>query len=1033
MTRSASSSALGRRPRRSSLGWRLIGVISVAALVAALSPGFGNASPRSPRFALTALERPVGTPARVPFGAQLLGPAVGSAPLRIDVALRPRDPAALSRFALAVSTPGNPLYHHFLARGRFASVFGPTAATVRAVLSELHRDGLRTGTISSNNLLIPVFTTVAGAEHAFQVSLVRYRLPSGRIATANSDAPTLPAPVAGAVQAVIGLDDLNLPQPGATPSGTAHADTHSSAQVPTRSARSLRPSVSGPAPCAAAVSAGGKFGSWTENQLAKAYSLPTLYWRGDLGAGVTIGLFELTTYSATDIAGFQSCYHTTTPITNIAVNGGATSNAGAGEAELDIEVVLGLAPKAHLLVYETGNSGTGSMDEYDAIVTADKAQVVSSSWGQCEAFLGSSEAAAQNTIFEQAATQGQSIISIPGDEGSEGCLPNDFGTLSLSIGKGAAPDGVAIDPTDHTVYVANFLAGTVSVVNELTLSVVTTVEVGTGTGPFGVAVDPTTHEVFVTAADADALGVIYGATCNAVNDSKCAGTAVSMGADSFPEGVAVDPTTKTVYVADSVFGEIVVLSESSLKVVAVAAPGSTLPDGVAVDVATNFVYYAASGDAALGVFAGSTCDASDITGCSAAAVGVTVGSDPTNVAVDAALNRIYVSNTDSDTVSVVSGTSGTVLATVNLQSVIDGPQGLAISPSGTSLLVACDVANGSGRPTGVAVVSLSTDTVTSLLSAGSDPVAVASDPAIGFAAVADQNDGALVEIPLFLDPWDPGTQPFVTGVGGTDLTAIGPAPEESVWDEHLNAQAELPEGAGGGGISLFWKLPSYQAAPGVKNADSSGAPCGNTSGLCREVPDVSASADPAHGYVVFEQGSWTAIGGTSAAAPLWAAIVGLLDVQQGTLYKLGFVNPALYKLVSEGKPIVNDVTVGNNDYTATNGGLYPATKGYDMATGLGTPIGTGLSFYLGYEPRPAVSSLAPDKGSEAGGTSVKITGTGMLWVTAVKFGTTMAAKFAIVSPTEVFALSPAGTGTVTVTVTTPGGTSTASTGSKFTY
>jgi YVTN family beta-propeller protein len=1007
-------------------------VISVAALVAALSPLFPNASPRSPRFALTALERPVGTPAMVPFGARLLGPAVGSASLRIDVALRPRDPAALSRFALAVSTPGNPLYHHFLARGRFASVFGPTAATVRAVLSELHRDGLRTGPISSNNLLIPVFTTVAGAEHAFQVSLARYRLPSGRIATANSNAPTLPAPVAGAVQGVIGLDDLNLPQPGATPSGTAHAGAHSSAPAPTRSARSLRSSVSGPAPCAAAVSAGGKFEGWTEDQLAKAYSLPTLYSRGDLGSGVTIGLFELTRYSAADIASFQSCYHTTTPITNIAVNGGPTSSAGAGEAELDIEVVLGLAPKARLLVYETGNSGTGSMDEYTAIVTADKAQVVSSSWGQCEAFLGSSQAAAQNTIFEQAAAQGQSIFSVPGDEGSEGCLPNDFGTLSLSIGKGSAPDGVAIDPTDHTAYVANFSAGTVSVVNELTLSVVTTVDFGPDTGPLGVAVDPTTHKVFVTAAVADALGVISGATCNAVNDSKCAWTAVSMGEDSFPEGVAVDPATKTVYVADAVYGEIAVLSESTLKVVAGAAPGSTEPEGVAVDVATNFVYYAASGDDALGAFAGSTCDASDVTGCSAVAAGVDVGSDPTNVAVDAALDRVYVSNTSSDTVSVVNGTSGAILATVNLKSVVDGPQGLAISPSGTSLLVACDVANGTSRPTGVAVVSLSTDTVTSLLSAGSDPVAVASDPAIGFAAVADSNDGALVEIPLLLDPWDPGTQPFVTGVGGTDLTAIGPAPRESVWDEQLNAQVEFPEGAGGGGISWFWKLPSYQAAPGVRNADSSGAPCGNTSGLCREVPDVSASADPAHGYIVFEQGSWTAVGGTSAAAPLWAAIVGLLDVQQGTLYKLGFVNPALYKLVSEGKPIVNDVTVGNNDYTTTNNGLYPATKGYDMATGLGTPIGTGLSFYLGYEPRPVVSLLTPGKGPEAGGTLVKITGTGMLWVTAVKFGT-KAAKFTIVSPTEVIAVSPAGTGTVAVTVTTPGGTSTVSTGSMFTY
>ena len=249
---------------------------------------------------------------------------------------------------------------------------------------------------------------------------------------------------------------------------------------------------------------------------------------------------------------------------------------------------------------------------------------------------------------------------------------------------------------------------------------------------------------------------------------------------------------------------------------------------------------------------------------------------------------------------------------------------------------------GTAGTAAVAVVSLTTDKVTSLLSAGKEPVAVAADPTIGFGVTADFKDNALVISPLLLDPWDPGTQPFVTGVGGTDLTRTGPRPTESVWNEALNAAAGRPEGAGGGGISFDWTMPRYQSAPGprgqkvlgVVNAYSSGVPCGDSHGLCREVPDVSASADPVHGYMVFEQGHWVAVGGTSASAPLWAALIGLLDVQQGTLRKVGFVNPTLYRLVAEGKPVVNDVTFGNNDYTTTGGGLYPATKGYDMATGL---------------------------------------------------------------------------------------------------
>ena len=150
---------------------------------------------------------------------------------------------------------------------------------------------------------------------------------------------------------------------------------------------------------------------------------------------MTIALFELTTYSAGDIAGFQSCYRTKTAVTNIAVRGGTNSNAGAGEAELDIEVVLGLAPEARLLVYEAANGGTGTIDELTAVADQDRAQVMSSSWGICEAFLGASAAKAENSVFEQAAAQGQSMVSIPGDEGSEGCLPNDFSPQGTVLGQ----------------------------------------------------------------------------------------------------------------------------------------------------------------------------------------------------------------------------------------------------------------------------------------------------------------------------------------------------------------------------------------------------------------------------------------------------------------------------------------------------------------------------------------------------------------------------------------------------------------------
>lgn len=1022
------SSETHAAPSRSNL--RRIGLtVGAAALVVGLAAAPTHRAPaRSLERGILAAERFVGSPAVISFGTADIGPANRGAPIAVDVVLAPRDGAALSSFATAVSTPGNRLYRHFLDRGQFASRFGPTSTAIATVRRTLRNLGLEAGAISTNHLLLSVETTVGKAESAFGVKIDSYRLPSGRVALANKNAPSLPAAAARFVTAIVGLDNLHLAQPAtASALPTTPKRTHNPASPG-------RPTATGPQPCTAARQAASSSGGWTDDQLARAYSLPSLYSRGDLGNGATIALYELTTYSSADVASYQACFATHTKIANLAVDGGATSSAGAGEAELDIEVVLGLAPSSSLLVYEAPNTTKASLDEYSAIASQDKAQVISSSWGQCELFLGST-AAAENTIFKQMAAQGQSMISIPGDEGSQGCLPNDFGVHGAGLPKGSQPAGIAVDPSDLTAYVANVGNGTLSVVNEANLFLAKTINLGSGSGskPIGVAVDPVTHQVFVTEAAAARIAVIAGATCNARNVSNCGVRTVNTGTGSFPLGIAVDHSTNTVYFVASGFGQLGVMNESTGNIVDGTPPPNSLlsPSDVAIDVAQNRIFYTDTNNNAVGGFAGGTCDASNISGCAAPPGEVAVGTAPGGLTVDSANQRVYVSNFGSSSVSVVTET-GTTITTIPLGTVGFSPELSAISPSGTALLVPCAQNNGHTR-NGVVVISLASDSITSILAAGGNPVAVASDPAIDFAVASDQAQNGVISIPLVTDPWDPGTQPFVTGVGGTDLTALGPKPTESVWDEHLNPAAHSPEGGGGGGISFDWAMPAYQSAPGVKNPFSSGKPCGLKTGICREVPDVSASADPAHGYVVFEQGKWIPIGGTSAAAPLWAAIVGLLDVQQGALHKIGFINPALYRLVSAKKLIVNDVTVGNNDYTTTAGGRFPATAGYDMATGLGTPITTGLSMTLAANPRPTVTSLSSNGGSASGGTAVKIVGSGFLWTTSVHFGSKAAASVTVVSPTEILATSPSGSGPVTVTVTTPGGTSAASTGSRFTY
>jgi subtilase family serine protease len=195
---------------------------------------------------------------------------------------------------------------------------------------------------------------------------------------------------------------------------------------------------------------------------------------------------------------------------------------------------------------------------------------------------------------------------------------------------------------------------------------------------------------------------------------------------------------------------------------------------------------------------------------------------------------------------------------------------------------------------------------------------------------------------------DPGTQPFVTSSGGTRLSAIGPPPGEVTW----NGGCSGGPCGGGGGISRIWPMPSYQAgAPAslkVINSHSSGAPCSAPAGsFCREVPDVSADAQPSTGYTIYYDGSFdngTPLGGTSAVAPLLSALIALANDSSACHGSpIGFANPALYRAAAASASNFNDITLGNNDILGATGGLFPAGSGYDMATGLGSPNAAALA------------------------------------------------------------------------------------------
>jgi subtilase family serine protease len=174
-----------------------------------------------------------------------------------------------------------------------------------------------------------------------------------------------------------------------------------------------------------------------------------------------------------------------------------------------------------------------------------------------------------------------------------------------------------------------------------------------------------------------------------------------------------------------------------------------------------------------------------------------------------------------------------------------------------------------------------------------------------------------------------GGLPTITSVGGTTafLGANGSWANETAWGEPVE------QWGGNGGLSIFWSRPSWQTGPGVDNQYSNGM---------RQTPDVSANANGQSGWEVISGGTEHRIGGTSSAAPLWAAITALLDqtLTKAGHQTLGFANPALYWMAQHASsppaPAFHDITEGTNLY-------YPATRGWDFATGLGSPDAGALA------------------------------------------------------------------------------------------
>ena len=230
---------------------------------------------------------------------------------------------------------------------------------------------------------------------------------------------------------------------------------------------------------------------------------------------------------------------------------------------------------------------------------------------------------------------------------------------------------------------------------------------------------------------------------------------------------------------------------------------------------------------------------------------------------------------------------------------------------------------------------------------------------------------------------DPGSQPWITSVGGTSFTNFNPGQNpdpsyprvgtETVWNPQglCNTSANefgqsgldwcLDTGADGGGTSQYWGRPFYQSGPGVNNQfttyGNGTAHCSlaRRGTPCREVPDISMNADQYTPYSEYCTGNdntpfsicaqfsgdqnppgWFGIGGTSLSSPFMSAIIGDRDSFTGR--RTGNANQLLYALFNSRNPSLYFHDITSFGPGPDNNGLFPSTPAYDMATGIGTAI-----------------------------------------------------------------------------------------------
>jgi kumamolisin len=340
--------------------------------------------------------------------------------MRVVVTLPLGDEAGAEAFARSVSDPGSPQYGHYLTPAEFGARFGSDKAAYEAVRAWGLSHGLTVSKPTSARSIVTFGGTAGQFASLFNTHFASFPTPDvkGRVMT---EAPTLPAELAGKVEGVIGLEDTG------------------------RNAMMARPNRK------PVANVGSGIDGYAPSDIRTAYDIPA---QKNSSKTEVLALFEQAGYPVSDLTTYEKQYKLpNTPVKLVAVNGSPTGSNGATiEVDLDLDAAIGMNPALKEILiyidsYEHDSFQTGLLDSLNQIAEDNKATVVSISYGQDEKQQGDTAIKAEGKALTQLVSEGIAVFASSGDDGAGGREGNGLNAPD----PGSQPDLTSAGGTALTV------------------------------------------------------------------------------------------------------------------------------------------------------------------------------------------------------------------------------------------------------------------------------------------------------------------------------------------------------------------------------------------------------------------------------------------------------------------------------------------------------------------------------------------------------------------------------------------------------